>query len=67
MTDARAIECTGKHGFPTMQAANTAARHAHGRVQVYRCDHCRLYHLGGARPKVNSSKRARERFGRRFR
>lgn len=40
--------CRGKHGFPSPQTARESrpGRAMHGHVTVYRCEVCRLWHIG---------------------
>ena len=45
---ARAVMCTGKHGYPTRHDAQRGVHHARGAgIQIYRCRFCNLWHLGG--------------------
>jgi hypothetical protein len=53
MTTTRARGCDGKHGHDTRAAADRHMRDlihrcgaAEARLNVYRCRHCRLYHVG---------------------
>lgn len=40
--------CRGKHGFrsPALARASRPNRTMHGHVAVYRCEVCRLWHIG---------------------
>ena len=42
----RAIACTGKVRHKTMLAARIAAKKTHGKVNPYKCGHCKFYHVG---------------------
>ena len=44
---ARLSQCVGKQGFKDRRYAVEAAKRRRGR-EVYRCSHCREYHVGSA-------------------
>ncbi len=47
--DKRERQCEGKRGYRSKKVAKTSGRRAEstiGRVSVYRCPHCDLFHLG---------------------
>lgn len=51
---AQASSCDGKTAFTTRdiadRAAKRAARRCEGKLAVYQCHHCGLYHVGNANP-----------------
>lgn len=51
---AKLVQCTGKHGFCDRSVANKVANRSKDRVEVYKCPHCSLYHIG--RPVANKSR-----------
>lgn len=56
-------QCTGKFPFPDKPSANvvakSSARSKEQRMNVYKCTHCNMWHVGGSGgSKVKSDRRA---------
>jgi ribosomal protein L37AE/L43A len=45
----RVVECSGKFAHASKANAQRAIRQGkHARLQVYRCPHCRAWHIGSS-------------------
>jgi hypothetical protein len=54
-----AIQCDGKHAFPTFTAAEAAtSKKRDNGFQIYKCPHCSFFHIGHSTTKTRNLKRA---------
>lgn len=44
-------QCLGKRAFLTFTEAHRASKRFHTRSSIYRCPHCRQWHIGGKGPR----------------
>ncbi len=47
----RRAQCLGKRGYEIYDEAKRNAKKRHAPFNIYRCPHCRHWHIGGVGPK----------------
>lgn len=50
----RRAQCTGKRAYEIYDEAKRVSKTMHNPVNIYRCPHCRHWHIGRVGPKDKS-------------